>query len=172
MKKDTLLTIAVLGLLVLNIALVIIFYVNQGKRPFMPPPPRGNEHPDKVIIDRLKFDETQQKEFENLKDEHRQKVRALEEKSRRLHDELFAQLKEPEQDPGKVTQIISSIGENRKQFEQATYDHFAAIKALCKTDEQKKLFDDFIDELGKMVGPPPQQPGMNQPPREQRPPHF
>jgi protein CpxP len=170
MKKETLLTIAVLGLLVLNIVLVIIFYTNQGRRPFMPPPPRGNEpNPDKFIINRLKFDQSQQKEFEKLKAEHQQKIMALNEESRLLHDSLFAQLKEPGQNPEKVSAIISSIGDNKEKIDRATFEHFAAIKALCKTNEQRELFNEFIGELGKMIGPPTP-PGMNHPPHEQRPP--
>ncbi len=162
MKKETLLTIAVLVLIVLNVTLLVVFYVNQGRHPFMQLPPRGNEPgPGKVIIERLKLDNEQKKEFGKLKQEHQQKVRAIQEESRRLQDELFGLLKEPQQDSAKVRAIIDSIGNNRKELEQALFSHFASIKALCKTDEQKKLFDDFIDDLDKIVGPP-----MSPPPEE------
>jgi protein CpxP len=168
MKKETLLTIIVLVLIALNVTLLVMFYIHQQRPPFSPPFMRGpgpdGRGPGKVIVDRLKFDESQRKELENLRQQHRDKVTAIQEEFRRLQDELFDQLKGQQRDTAKVSDIINSIGNNRKQFEQAIFDHFAAIKALCKTDEQKKLFDDFIGELGKMIGPPMPQPPDKIPP--------
>lgn len=162
MKKETLLTIAVLVLIVLNITLLVVFYFNQGRPPFMPPGQMGNMPtgtgmgPGRVIIDRLKLDESQQKEFAKLRQQHQDKVQAIQQESRKLQDELFDLLKEPQQDPAKVSAIINSMGDNRKQLEQAIFDHFSSIKALCKADEQKKMFNEFIDELGETIGPPMQ----------------
>ena len=171
MKKETLLTIAVLILIVLNVALLVVFNVNQGRPPFAPPmrnlPPDSGPGPGKVIVERLKLDESQRREFLNLKHQHQEKVQAIQEESRRLHDELFDLLKEPQMDRAREKAIIDSLGDNRKELEQSIIDHFAAIKALCKTDEQKELFNEFIGELGKMIGPPP---GMNHPPQEIPPP--
>jgi len=173
MKKETLLTIAVLILIVLNVALLVVFNVNQGRPPFSPPLPMRNMPPDngpgpgKVIVERLKLDKSQRNEFLKLKQKHLEKVQAIQEKSRRLHDELFDLLKEPQIDTVREQSIIDSLGNNRKELERAIIDHFAAIKALCKTDEQKELFNEFIGELGKMIGPPP---GMNHPPQEIPPP--
>ena len=64
MKKETLLTIAVLILIVLNVALLVVFNVNQGRPPFAPPlpmrnfPPENTPRPGKVIAtNRLGQDE-------------------------------------------------------------------------------------------------------------------
>jgi protein CpxP len=177
MKKETLLTIAVLILIVLNVALLVVFNVNQGRPPFAPPlpmrnfPPENTPGPGKVIVERLKLDESQRNEFLKLKQQHLEKVQAIQEKSRSLHEELFDLLKEPQIDIAKEQVIIDSLGDNRKELEQAIFDHFAAIKSLCKTDEQKKLFNNFIGELGETIGPPPQNhipgpPGQPGPPPE------
>jgi Spy/CpxP family protein refolding chaperone len=163
MKKETLLTIAVLILIVLNVALLTVFYVNQGRPPFTPPfpgpnTPAGNGPvPGKVIVERLKFDDSQQKEFMKLVQQHREKVQAIQEESRILHNELFDLLKEPQRDTSRVRALINSLGDNRKELEQLIFEHFAAIKALCKTDEQRKLFNIFIGELGETIGPPAEQ---------------
>ena len=176
MKKETLLTIAVLILIVLNVALLVVFNVNQGRPPFAPPlpmrnfPPENTPGPGKVIVERLKLDESQRNEFLKLKQQHLEKVQAIQEKSRTLHDELFDLLKEPQIDTAKEQAIINSLGDNRKELEQAIFDHFAAIKSLCKTDEQKKLFNSFIGELGETIGPPPPQNHMPGPPGQPGPP--
>jgi Spy/CpxP family protein refolding chaperone len=177
MKKETLLTIAVLILIVLNVALLVVFNVNQGRPPFAPPlpmrnfPPENPPGPGKVIVERLKLDESQRNEFLKLKQRHQENVQVIQEESRTLHNELFDLLKEPKIDTAKEQAIINSLGDNRKKLEQAIFDHFAAIKALCKTDEQKKLFNSFIGELGETIGPPPQNrmpgpPGQPGPPPE------
>ena len=138
MKKETLLTIAVLILIVLNVALLVVFNVNQGRPPFAPPlpmrnfPPENTPGPGKVIVERLKLDESQRNEFLKLKQQHLEKVQAIQEKSRTLHDELFDLLKEPQIDTAKEQAIINSLGENRKELEQAIFDHFAAIKQTSR----------------------------------------
>ncbi len=176
MKKETLLTIAVLILIVLNVALLVVFNVNRGRPPFAPPLPMRNlpldsaPGPGKVIVERLNLDRSQRSEFLKLKQQHQEKVRAIQEESRKLHNELFGLLKEPQLDTAKQQAIINSLGDNRKELERAIINHFAAMKALCKTDEQKKLFVDFVDELGEMIGPPPMRPGMNNTPHEIPPP--
>jgi len=176
MKKETLLTTAVLVLIALNITLLVVFYINQGREPFMPPGQMGNmptgtgTGPGRFMIERLKFDDAQQNEFAKLRQQHQDKVQAIQQESRKLQDELFDLLKEPQQDPAKVSAIINSMGDNRKQLEQAIFDHFSSIKALCKTDEQKKLFNDFIDQLGETIGPPMQHRGRGGPPWMQGPP--
>jgi len=176
MKKETLLTIAVLILIVLNVALLVVFNVNQGRPPFAPPVPVGNLPPDsspgpgKVIVERLKLDKSQRNEFLKLKQKHQEKVQAIQEKSRTLHDDLFGLLKEPQIDTAKEQAIIDSLGNNREELERAIFDHFAAIKSLCKTDEQMKLFNSFIGELGETIGPPPPQNHTPGPPGQPGPP--
>ena len=176
MKKETLLTIAVLILIVLNVALLVVFNVNQGRPPFAPPlpkhnfPPENTPGPGKVIVERLNLDKAQRNEFLKLKQKHLEKVQAIQEKSRMLHDELFDLLKEPQIDTAREQEIIDLLGDNRKELEQAIFDHFSAIKSLCNTDEQKKLFDSFIGELGETIGPPPPQNHMPGPPGQPGPP--
>lgn len=176
MKKETLLTIAVLILIVLNVALLVVFNVNQGRPPFAPPlpmrnlPPVNGPGPGKVIVERLKLDKSQRNEFLKLKQQHQEKVHVIQEKSRSLHDELFDLLKEPQIDTSKEQAIIDSLGINRKALEQAIFDHFTAIKTLCKTEEQKKLFNGFIGELGETIGPPPPQNHIPGPPGPPGPP--
>jgi protein CpxP len=155
MRKQTLLFTAVIGLLIINLGILSLFYFHFRKEssPFIAPvekiPP-----PEKIIGERLKLDETQQKEFEKLKRDHQQKMKSVNEDERKLHDELFSLLKEVLPNQTKADSLISLIAENKKKAEQINYNHFADIKKLCTSGEQKELFDEFIDELGKMIGPP------------------
>jgi protein CpxP len=155
MRKQTLLTVAVIGLLVLNFAILSMFYLNRQKQPLVPIGPIENvPPPEKIITERLKLDGAQQQAFEKLKKDHQEKIKSINEDERKLHDELFDLLKEDLPNQTKADSLISLIAENKKKAEQITFNHFADIKKLCTSGEQKELFDEFIDELGKMIGPP------------------
>ena len=167
MKKQTILTASVIGLLVLNFVILALLYLHWLKQPVEPISRIENiPSPEKIISERLKLDEAQFQEFDKLKRDHQQKIKNVNEEERKLHDELFGLLKEDKPDKEKADSLIVFIAEYKKKAEQITYGHFADIKKLCSRDEQKELFNEFIDELGKMIGPPggQQNPPRNQPP--------
>jgi Spy/CpxP family protein refolding chaperone len=114
--------------------------------------------------EKLKFDDEQKQELKKLGDEHKEKMKSLEDDNRKLHDELFAFLKETSPDRTKADSLIALIAENNKKMNEAIYSHLTDIKNLCKTDEQRKLFGEFIDDFGKMHGPPQMQPPPPPPP--------
>lgn len=161
MRKQTLLTVAVIGLLILNFVILALFFFD-GRKPPLPPLPHVREpRAEKIIEERLKLSEQQRIEFEILKKEHLEKMKDVNNEERRLHDELFGLLKGSQQERINADSLISLIAENKKTAEQITFSHFSDIKNLCSSDEQKKLYDEFIGELGKMIGPPE---GREQPP--------
>ncbi len=165
MRKQTLLTVAVIGLLVLNFVLLAMFFFHWRKQPDVPIGRLENMPPPEIIIgERLKLDEPQKQAFDKLKNDHREKMKSVNEDERKLHDELFLVLKEDLPNRAKSDSIISLIAENKKKAELITYIHFSDIKSLCTGDEQKELFNEFIDELGKMIGFPG---GVQRSPRNQ-----
>ena len=56
-------------------------------------------------------------------------------------------------------QNAAAMAAHQKELEQFTFDHFQKLRAICR-DDQKKLFDETIDEIAKMVagGPHPGDP--------------
>jgi Spy/CpxP family protein refolding chaperone len=157
MKKMTFLIVSVIVLLVLNaVTLFILFHMHQaGDRG-----PHGDngKGPADYIARQLKLDGPQQQQFEELRNQHHAFARAGEKEDERLHDLYFSMLKTDNPDRSKVDSVATLIGEQRKKLAAATFDHFQKLRAICH-DDQKKLFDNTIDEIAKLVtghpGPPP-----------------
>ena len=156
MNKTKLLSIAVICLVLINLGMMSIILF-RGK-----PPKQGHhqdgEGPKKIIIERLQFDEEQQKQYEIIITEHRSKTKELNKRSRELHDELYSLLKNNAIDKTISDSLIKTIAENQKAMENSNFDHFQKIKAICK-DGQIENFNDFVLDLTHLFGP------KNGPPR-------
>lgn len=150
MNKTKLLTIAVFGLLLLNLGMMTIFLF-KGKPLKHEGGPKG-EGPKKIIIERLNFDEGQQKQYEVIITEHRSKTKELNKRSRDLHDELYSLLKNNTINKTISDSLIKIIAENQKAMENLNFDHFQKIKAICK-DGQLENFNDFVLDLTHLFGP-------------------
>ena len=153
MNKTTLLTVAVIGLLLLNAGMLVFMFT---KKPHDGPPlhEQGREGAAGFIIEQLKLDDKQQLQFAELRKQHQQETREAQEENHRLHDEYFELLKQDNADKNKVDSLASLIGMQHKKLELAMFNHFQQVRSICH-DEQKKLFDATIDEiLHHMIAPP------------------
>lgn len=162
----------VILLAVLNIALLFTVWMKPRREHppmmHMPPPPHGPGQggPADMIIHELHLNEAQIKEFEKLRDEHRTSIRELQKAGHELRDGFFDQLKSDSTDTKKVSEMSAAIAANQQAIEMATFEHFKKVRKLCDA-EQKKIFDDIINEVTKQMGRPPMGPGGPPPP----PPH-
>ncbi|HEX8516106.1 MAG TPA: periplasmic heavy metal sensor [Bacteroidia bacterium] len=149
MSRTRLLTLAIVVLVLLNLGtLGTIFY--QGMIHHKLPPP--GEGPKMIIIERLQFDEVQQKQYEVLIDDHRKQTRELHEDSRKLHKELYSLLSEEPADHSKKDSFILRIAGNQKALDNLNFDHFQQIRELCKP-EQIPAFNDLAEDLAELFGP-------------------
>jgi protein CpxP len=148
MKKENFLMIVVVALLVLNFGTLGYLFLGKGHRngSMLPHPPK----PDKVIIERLKLNPGQIETFEGLKQEHRSGINQLNEASKQLYQEYFALLKTDTADMAATQVLEQRLAAVQTQKDSFTFNHFIKLRALC-TEEQKPLFDDFVDELGEML---------------------
>lgn len=150
MNKTKLLTIAVIGLLLINLATLALIFFKQG--PQHPDrPPRG-EGPKKIIIERLHFDAEQQKQYELIITDHRSKMQQLNKNSRQLHDELYSLLTNNTVNTVKADSIILTISQNQKALDNLNFDHFQKIKAICK-DKQLEDFNALVQDLTHLFAP-------------------
>ena len=156
MERTRLLTIAVLGLLIINSGtLFYIFFSSQLSRQTGPEHPRG-EGPKQLIINKLGLNETQQGEYSLMVDEHRTSSRKLNRQSMELHNELYALLKENSINRLKVDSLIDAVAANQKAIENLNLDHFLKIRSLCKSGQIDK-FNSLVTELSGLFnqqGPP------------------
>ena len=153
MNRTKLLTIAVIGLLLLNLGTMGVMMMQKPPRPphGEMPPPQG-EGPKQMIIDRLHFDASQQKDYELLIVEHHNKTDELHEASKELHDNLYSLLQNAEANATASDSLIVKISDNQKAIENLNFMHFQAIKKLCK-GEQVNDFNKLVDELGMLFAP-------------------
>ena len=156
MDKTKLLTIAVIGLLLLNFGILAKMMMQHPPRP--EGGPNGGPHhgpgqggPKMIIIERLNFDEAQQKQYEVLIQEHRHSMDSLNDESLKMKNELYSLLKE-NNDPKLSDAIIIQIAENQKQIEMVNFDHFKKIRSICK-QEQIPAFNNLLGELTKLFSP-------------------
>ena len=160
MNRTKLLTIAVIGLLLINLGTLGIMIMHRPPHPphgeMMPPPGEG---PKQLIIDRLHFDDAQQKQYEALIDVHRKKTNELHDASREMHNQLFSLLKTEPVDKAKADTLIQQIADNQKEIDNLNFDHFEKIKGICKP-EQIEDFNELAGELAELFGPkgPPPRP--------------
>lgn len=157
MNKITLLTVAVVGLLLLNAGLLVFMFT---KRPPMGPPRgEGKGSAAGVIIEKLKLDAQQQLQFAALRKQHRDQMEKIQEEDRESHRNYFELLKQDNPDHQKADSLATLISEHNKQIQQVTFNHFEQLRKIC-TAEQKQLFDSSIDEIIRMMMP---RPGMEAP---------
>jgi periplasmic protein CpxP/Spy len=157
MNRTKLLTIAVIGLLFLNLGTLGILFFSRPPHPPMPPEMRGGqrgEGPKQIMIERLHLDAIQQKAYELLITDHRTQTNDLREASQKMHDQLFSLLKETSENKIQTDSIITEIANNQKAIEHLNFDHFNAIKNLCK-GTQLDDFNALAEELGNLFSPKP-----------------
>jgi len=154
MNRTKLLTIAVIGLLLINLGTLGVFIMRKPPRPpygVMPLPPQEGG-PKELIIDRLHFDAGQQKQYELIIEEHKNKTNELHYASRELHNQLYSLLKKEAIDKMKVGALIQQIADNQKAVDNLNFDHFQKIISICKSDQLDNFYE-LADELAELFGP-------------------
>lgn len=151
MNRERLLTVAVIFLLILNVAMVAFLFI---RKPL--PPPRPELF--KIIVSELQFNESQKDTYFHLRDEHRHKMEELDGRFREIFNVYLDQLKSnPE--AGLRDSLENQMALIEKSKASITLEHFQKVKEICHED-QKKKFNELIPEITRFINRP----------REQRPP--
>ncbi|OYU84856.1 MAG: hypothetical protein CFE24_04305 [Flavobacterium sp. BFFFF2] len=149
MEKSKALTIAVIGLLLLNIGILTFLVV--GPRPFSPPPPRHDRSRLKeMMMERLQLNADQTQAYEDLISLHRQKVRQLEDRLMELRNESFMAISD--EDSLKDAQLITAIDSVNHALQVTHIDHFKKLYQLCSA-EQKQLLKPILAEVAHHLKP-------------------
>ncbi len=152
MKRDTFFILAIVVLFVLN--LFTLGYVLLGHKD-KPPLPFERQGPKGRIEERLKLTPDQQKQFEDLKKEHRSQMEVLQKNSKEMHDKYFDLLKADNPNIPMRDSLLQVMAKNQSEMDKVTFDHFKKLRELCAPD-QKNLFDSFIDEIAHSMMPRPE----------------
>lgn len=150
MKKETLLTIAVIALLLLNFG-ILGFLLFQ--RP--PHPPGAGSMPlDRRIEEQLHLNAEQQQQFERLKSAHHEQMQASDRAYRDAMSHYFALLKSDTIVAGRRDSLLAELTYIQQERVTATFQHFSDLKALC-TPEQRENFDALVPAFLQVILPPP-----------------
>jgi len=164
------LTILVVLLVALNIASLTTFWLLKDRRQGPPPPQNGVTD---FLVKELGFDSAQKQRLEQLVETHRSTVMDIRRGHREAKDAFFALLKEPALTDSALAVAAAKADAPDQRLEMATFRHFQQVRALCN-DAQKKKFDQIIQQVLRMNGPPgaqgPPPPGDRRPPPGDRPP--
>ena len=152
MEKTKLLTISVIGLLLLNFAILGFLFLNEPRG--HKPPHEGRPMPNEIIIEKLHFDNQQQKDYAKLIEWHRGEINKLDRNIREAKQQLYAHLNQGETNSKSKDSLIAIINLNQKQIEETHFKHFEDIKKLCHKD-QLENFNDLTKELGRIFAPKP-----------------
>lgn len=154
MEKTKLLTIAVIGLLLINLGTLGFLLLNNKQQH---PPHGGRPEPKEIIIEKLNLDKNQQSDYAKLIQWHRGEITRLDDNIRQAKNELYSQLNETETNAKTKDSLIAVINSNQKQIEQTHFKHFEDIKKLCRKDQMEN-FNDLTEELARIFAPKPRRP--------------
>ncbi|UII80667.1 hypothetical protein [Flagellimonas sp. CMM7] len=138
MKKNLLLGLLLLFLVVMNgILLLMLFQQGPNRRP---PGPPGN-----FIVKELSFDINQMEQFKELSQGHMHAIRRIDERIRRLKDELFNGIGDEQFTTQHADSITTLIAQLSKEKELNVFNHFEAVGKIC-TPEQRAKLNSIISE--------------------------
>jgi periplasmic protein CpxP/Spy len=160
MSKTKWLSIAVIGLLLINAVMIsaVLFKKDRAAGPGAAPgQPPLRPAPKEYIIEQLQLDAAQKTAFEKEVIKHRSRINQLEERILALKNSLYAGLADEKSDPQKDS-LVQQLLLVQKEMEETHYNHFAVIKQLCRP-EQIALYNELSKEFSAFFMPP------------QRPPH-
>ena len=132
-------------LLISNIVLLILFL---NKKPEIKPETRGR------FVEFLRrdvgFQEEQIKEYESLKDGHRQKMKILFDELQKTKANFFLQLREADATTANIDSAAALIGERQAALDKQIYYHFGRLRTLCNPAQLQK-FDSLFPQVIKRM---------------------
>ncbi len=173
--KSRLLGIAVIVLLLANVAVLATFWLKKDIQLPPPPkkPPQGGAF--QFLVKELAFDTLQITAYKKLREEHQQKTQVMRKNIGDAKDAFFALVKGGAAvDSITAANAWSKVADEARKLDIFTLTHFQKIRALC-TDVQKPKFDSIITQAIKMnaprgQGPPHPHPRESGDERHDRPP--
>lgn len=137
MSKIKILSIAVIGLLLFNAAIVGFLIIKKPPHLLYGRPPIANEGPKEVIIERLNLNGEQITAYDKLITAHRTSIKVLDDSLSELRYNLYQSLIGITS--AREDSIVIRLGEIHQQIELTTYNHFVALKNLCRPDQLDKF---------------------------------
>jgi len=143
------LTIAVIFLLIANIALVAFMFFGKGRRE--PGKEGGKGGPFEKLAKEVGMSDTQKKSYDSLREVHFSRIRPIFDTIRQNRQALFNLMKEETANDSLVNIYTSHITEQQSTADKLTLQHFRRVRSLLDPAQQQK-YDDFIQGMIKRGG--------------------
>jgi protein CpxP len=157
LSRNRVLTACVVLLVLLNLAVLGTFWWKAGE--WHGPAPSPAAGPKELMERELQMSESQQKQFEELRETFQKQTEPIVSQLRRAREELFGALRTGDMSDPLIARKAEEIGTLQGQLEMITFRHFQSLRAPCDERQQKRL-DELIRGLfGRGGGQPPPPPG-------------
>lgn len=100
----------------------------------------------------MKFDTSQMRSYQILKEAHMQKVRPLFDNIRLSKDSFYSLVYTKDINDSLVTVRAAMIGDNQKNLDQSMFQHLKTVRNLCTPEQLPKFDSSFKKVIDKMTG--------------------
>ncbi len=159
MKQLQLFKYATIGLVLLNIGIILFFFLTKPKPPRPMHEGPTNHKMDRRAIELLGLNKEQIMAFRDLAEGHSREMRAINEQQRKMLEPYFGSVVDSTREVATDAQLEEIVQLERRKIE-ITHQHFEDIKAILDTT-QLANFERFVNESLKMIlnkggkNPPP-----------------
>lgn len=150
MENTKFLKTVIFILLIINIGTLSFLWINHP--PKDKGPHRGGEIGE-YLMHELKFNPEQRGVYEQMREDHRNAVKALRDSVEQLRNTLFDQMGKTPTDTIHIHELADSLSHLQEKIEISTFYHFQKVRSIC-TPEQQIEFDQVIKEGLRMTPPP------------------
>ncbi len=159
MKNLKLLTTIVILMVLINIALLLMLWMNRP--PKAGPSPGGSARD--YLVKELSLTAEQTKQYDSLRKGHHEAIISLQQDIRKRKEDLFATLGEPSADSAAIDAAAAKIAAAMALLDKQTYYHFRQVRARLLPGQQQK-FDQVIQKALRIMQLPPAREGHEGPP--------
>jgi Spy/CpxP family protein refolding chaperone len=142
-SSTKILSIAVILLLLINIALVIFMMQGRKKKGDKM---HGKGEPFEMMVKELSMTDRQQADYKSMKEEHMKTIRPLFDSMRAAKTAFFALIKDQDASDSLVTAYGQRITEKQAAIDKFTFAHFKRVRNIF-TPEQQPKFDEFLQKM-------------------------
>ena len=143
-SNNKILTIAVVLLLIINIALVV--FMIQGRKKGTSWHGSGKGDPSEMMAKELNMTEQQKKDHKLLKEEHFKNIKPLFDSVKAAKTAFFSLLKDSVVSDSILNTYSQRISERQAAIDKLTFAHFKRIRNLFTAEQQPK-FDAFVQKM-------------------------
>jgi len=172
-KQNRYLFVVIILLVILNLATITMLWLGKPEqrqpRLDQPNPAEEQNRISQILKDELGFDKQQIDKYLQIRREHREKVRMLNDEIRQVKKQMFDEVLKDIPKPEFSDSLLAISQSKQAEIERMTFQHFLNLKRLCKPEQQNKLkllmHELFREQpAGNVEKQPPLLPGNRRPP--------